>query len=282
MKYWIATARIARTLARRPGLAWTAARMASGGRREAGQVLRWLAEGRPDVRAEKIVSRRYRYVWLCVPKVASRSLIRGLMAVDPEAELVHGSIAEVHEAHPEAREYRSFAFVRHPFRRALSFYSELFLFSQQYFARSPDAETERPRRLKKEKLRRFAADFPGLADTKSFEDYCRWLHTPHGGDAFGERHFLSQHLQIRLEDGRLPDFVGRHETLDEDLARVSATLGMPAPSLPMLNTMSEWEGRPDTLQAARTAREAYLDPACRALLRTRYRDDLGLFGYSPE
>ena len=252
------------------------------GRQEAGrEVLRWLtARGGADVRAEKIVSRRYRYVWLCVPKVASRSLIRGLRAVDPEAELVYGSIAEVYEAHPEAREYRSFAFVRHPFHRALSFYSELFLFSQQYFARSPDAET--PRRLKKEKLRRFAADFPGLAETKSFEDYCRWLHTPYGCDTFGERHFLSQHLQIRLEDGRLPDFVGRHETLDEDLARVSATLGMPAPSLPMLNTMSEWEGRPDTLQAARTAREAYLDPACRALLRTRYRDDLGLFGYSPE
>jgi len=217
----------------------------------------------------------------CVPKVASRSLIRGLRAVDPEAELlIQKNIAEVYKAHPEAREYYSFAFVRHPFRRALSFYSEIFLFSQQYFARSPDAET--PRRLKKEKLRRFAADFPGLAETKSFEDYCRWLHTPYGNDTFGDRHFLSQHLQIRLEDGRLPDFVGRHETLGEDLARISAALGMPVPSLPMVNTMTEWEGRPDTLEAARAAREAYLTRRCRALLRARYRDDLRLFGYSPE
>ena len=253
--------------------------MALRGRREAAQdVLRLLTRG-PDVRAEKIVSRRYRYVWLCVPKVASRSLIRGLRAVDPEAELVlQKTIAEVHEAHPEAREYYSFAFVRHPFRRALSFYSELFLFTPQYYARSPDA----PIHLKMEKLRRFAADFPGLAETKSFEDYCRWLRTPYGRDTFGERHFLSQHLQIRMEDGQLPDFVGRHETLDEDLAKVSATLGMPVPSLPLLNTMSEWEGRPDKLRAARAEREALLTRRCKALLRSRYRDDLRLFGYPPE
>ena len=263
-------------MARHPGLAWAAARMALDGRRD---LLRRLARG-PDMHAEKIVSRRYRYVWLCVPKVASRSLIRGLKAVDPEAELIHGSIADVYEAHPDARTYRSFAFVRHPFRRALSFYSELFLFSERYFARSPEAET--PRRLKKRKLRMFASDFPGLAKTKSFEDYCRWLHTPCGRDVFGERHFLSQHLQIRLEGGRLPDFVGRHESLGEDLARISASLDMPIPSLRMLNAMSAWEACPDTLRAARAARETLLTERCRTLLRARYRDDLRLLGYSSE
>ena len=267
--------------ARRPEFAWALAGIVLKGKLEAKrQLLGVLARG-PDVRTEKIISHRYRYVWLCVPKVASRSLIRGLRAVDPEAELVvQKTITEVYQAHPEAREYYSFAFVRHPFRRALSFYSELFLFSDQYFARSPQAVT--PQRLKKEKLKNFRRDFPGLAETKNFEDYCRWLHTPYGCDLFGERHFLSQHRQLRLEDGRPLDFIGRYETLDKDLATVSATLGMPIPPLPMLNTMSEWEGRPDKLQADRRAREAYLTRRCRALLRARYRDDLRLFGYSPE
>lgn len=285
MKNWIARARLVKNIALHPEsahrleIAWGAARVMWGGNNEAKRKMAgWLIRGR-DVRAEKIVSHRYRYVWLCVPKVASRSLIRGLKAVDPEAELmIQKNIAEVYEAHPEARDYHSFAFVRHPFRRALSFFSEIFLFSDQYFADSPHAQT--PQRLKKEKLQNFTNTFPGLAKVKDFDDYCRWLLTPFGSDLFGERHFLSQHLQIRLEDGRLPDFVGRHETLDKDLAKVSATIGMPIPSLPMLNTMSGWEGRPDSLKADRAAREAYLTRRCRTLLKRRYGDDLKLFGYS--
>ncbi len=282
MRKLITAARVAKVLVRHPGMTRAVVGLALGGRRQAGgqQVWERLTKG-PDVRAEKIVSRRYRYVWLCVPKVASRSLVDGLKAVDPEAELIHGTIAEVYAAHPEAREYHSFAFIRHPFRRTLSFYSELFPYAPQYFARSYDADWPR-RHVKEVKLRRMLADFPGLAATKSFEDYCHWLHTPYGSDTFGDRHFLSQHLQIRLEDGRLPDFVGRHETLDEDLARVSATLGMPTPSLRTLNTMVESEGGPDRLPPAHAAREAYLTRRCRTLLRARYREDLRLFGYSPE
>ncbi len=37
---------------------------------------------KPDLRAEKIVSHRYRWLWICVPKVASRSLIPGAGHID--------------------------------------------------------------------------------------------------------------------------------------------------------------------------------------------------------
>ena len=41
----------------------------------------------PDRRAEKILSHRYRFLWICNPKAASRSLIASLLAADPEALL---------------------------------------------------------------------------------------------------------------------------------------------------------------------------------------------------
>ena len=58
------------------------------GDEEAARALVSTAARRPDLRAEKILSHKHRYLWLCVPKVASRSLIATLRAVDPSAELI--------------------------------------------------------------------------------------------------------------------------------------------------------------------------------------------------
>ncbi len=49
---------------------------------------------RPNLRAEKIVSHRRRYLWLCIPKAASRSIIAALGAADPAAELIRGRTLE--------------------------------------------------------------------------------------------------------------------------------------------------------------------------------------------
>ena len=46
------------------------------------------AARRTDLRAEKIVSRGYRYLWICNHKAASRSIIATLRAADPDAELI--------------------------------------------------------------------------------------------------------------------------------------------------------------------------------------------------
>ena len=80
---------------------------------------------RPDLYAEKILSQRYRFLWLGVPKAASRSVIAALRAADPKALLVHKlSLDELLAAYPEARDYFRFAFLRHPYARLLSFYAD--------------------------------------------------------------------------------------------------------------------------------------------------------------
>ena len=231
---------------------------------------------RADLGAEKIVSRRYRYVWLCNPKVASRSIKSALCSVTPDAEEFSGmSIGEVFAVRPDARRYHSFAFVRHPYTRALSFYAEL------HFAHKTYAEASQVRH-KKQKSNRFFTDYHGLSETTTgFDAYCGWLATPYGSDAFADRHYLSQHLQVRLEDGRLPTFVGRFENLDQDFERVVRDLGLPKPKLPVLNTMAGWQAGPVALRTARAAMSERLTEDNKALLRTRYAEDFEVGGYTP-
>ena len=227
-----------------------------------------------DVRCQLIVSRQYRYVWLCNPKVASRSIKSTLVSATPDAEVFnHMSICEVFAVRPEARRYHSFAFVRHPYTRALSFYAQLH-FSHEAYAAGPKSQWRREYR------NWLFNNYPGLSETISFDEYCRWLATPYGSDAFADEHYLSQHLHIRLEDGRLPTFVGRLENLDQDFERVVRDLGLPKPKLPVLHTMAGWRPAPAELQAAQAAMSERLTEDSKALLRTRYAKDFEVGGYT--
>lgn len=226
-----------------------------------------------DVRTEKIISRKYRFVWLANPKVASRSIVAALFGADPDAEIVYErSIRDIHAGYPETRGYYSFAFVRHPFDRAISCHAQLHHTREGY----EGGHLSREERITRDKFARFH----GLAETRDFDDYCEWLNTPYGSDAFANRDFLSQHLVIRAGHDRLPDFVGRIENLRADLGRVAADVGMPAPELPMLNTMAGWQARPEALQAVRSRMSMQLTDRNKTLLRKRYAEDFELGGYS--
>ena len=229
-----------------------------------------------DLGADKIVSRKHGYVWLCVPKVASRSIKEALRAATPDAEVFNGpSAAQLFALRPEARRYYRFAFVRHPFTRALSFHAELHRFAQHY--RSSDKFLH-----KQEKSRGLFARFHGLADTADFDSYCRWLLTPYASDAVADRHFLSQHAQLGADDdGRPPDFIGRFEHLDADFSQVAEHLGLPKAALPRLNTMAGWQSSPAAVDTARSLSTKQLTAANKALLAARYAEDLKLGRYAP-
>ena len=208
-----------------------------------------------DTRAEKIVSQKYRFVWIANCKVASRSMISALCAADPSATVLKGrSIEEFVDDDPELASYFSFAFVRHPYRRAFSFYADKFV-----------ACREIP-----EKYRLFIEPYHGLESHFSFAEVCEWLHTPYGSDHFAERHWVSQEKTIRFAGGRLPDFIGHFENLHEDWQKVMAHLGMPSIALPHLNANDR--GMPV---------EQHLDDYTTSLLRRRYAHDLRLGDYDP-
>ena len=209
----------------------------------------------PDLRAEKIISRSHRFLWICNPKVASRSIIDALLSAASDAELVtDGTLDEIFAARPETRGYYSFAFIRDPRCRTFSCYAD----KLATLARSgqPDA------------LCYFVERFHGVRPDMAFAEFCRWLNTPYGSDLFADRHWLSQCRQIRLPDGRLPDFIGRYERLDADWRTVTAHLGLPARPLPHMNARSETMGV-----------EEHLDDETVALLTRRYAEDFRLGGY---
>ena len=225
----------------------------------------------PDTRGEKILSRKFRYLWICNPKVASRSIAAALLSVDPDTEIIFGkTISDVYAIHPEARSYYSFAFIRHPFDRTLSWYAHMRFLGER------EGLTQYLNRLAQRQ--ELADHYFGLAEVDSFDDYCAWLNTPYGSDAFANRHFLSQNVQIRLENGRLPDFVGCLENIEEDWPHVAARLSIPASELPELNTMAGWQAPSrQALEAARTKMLVLLTERNKALLRGRYAGDLELY-----
>ena len=201
-----------------------------------------------DLRAEKIVSNRYGFVWLCNPKVASRSIIDTLCEIDPEARLIQGKTTEqILGENPQAKGYFSFAFVRDPVQRTLSFYQ--------------DKLVGRPGPVA-EYLSDVAPDFHGLGEGMGFAELCRWLCTPFGSDDFADRHWLSQNRQIRIGE-RLPDYIGRYEQLDADWREVAVRIGMPHVALPRLNSSPAVPGE-------------RVEDGTIALLRHRYAGDFEL------
>ena len=219
----------------------------------AARSIKWTGLRSPDLRTTKVVSRRHRFLWIGVPKAASQSLAKALSMADPTADVIDGrTLEQVFAARPEVRDYHRFAFIRHPLHRAFSFWAWMHV------------ETGRC----SEEVLRFIEPFHGLREGMTFAELCRWLSTPYGSDAFADRHWLSQHRQIRLPDGRLPDFIGRYERLDTDWGTVTARLGLPFRPLPKVN------GRPESMVA-----EEHLEGDTVALLRRRYADDFALGGY---
>ena len=215
---------------------------------ETARAIYRTAMRRTDLRAEKIVSNRYRFVWLCNPKVASRSMIDALCTIDPHARIVNTPMDEVLRQHPEAMGYFTFAFVRDPGQRALSFYRDKLV-------RRPGPTAAY--------LEEVVPHFHGLGGDMGFPELCRWLCTPFGSDEFADRHWLSQNRQIRIGE-RLPDYIGRYENLDADWREVASRIGMPLVALPRLNPSPATSAEP-------------IDDGSIALLRHRYAEDFELW-----
>lgn len=221
--------------------------------------------------AQKVVSPKYRCVWFSAPKVASRSIMSVLIGTDPECKVYQTTASDLLRLRPDTRDWFTFAFVRHPFHRALSFWYELHVSPLQY--------TDR-----REYLLRKCADlcdrFYGLSDTQDFDAYCEWLNTPYGADECADRHFMSLEPQLRLGDGRLPDFLGRLENIESDWRTVAERLGIPVPELPFVHSGLGWNAAPEQVSAMRSARASLLTERNSELLSVRYAGDLKLWDCS--
>jgi hypothetical protein len=201
------------------------------------------------VLAESIVADDGAFLWLCIAKNASRSL---LQLLKPRGKRLIELAGDRHFrdwlAQADLPAW-SFAAVRHPEARLVSAWMN---------------KLQRP--WPTEAQARLMRSNPGLVEGMSLDAFIDWLgeHVPDRGV---DPHWRPQHHFICDRHGvRRASFVARCERLGEDLRSVADHLG-PLEDLPWLNATGGEGGVPNLTTRQRTA------------IRDIYAADFELFGY---
>ena len=224
-----------------------------------------------DLRSKYIVSDEYRFVYFVVQKVACTSIKTALAplfdldtsraeALRRDANprfIIHRIFRDSgyqigrDELLASARydDYFKFAFVRNPWDRLVSCYSDKIAGARK--SGNVGFST-----------------FPEIRKGMPFDEFVRAIRAI--PDTEANSHFRSQYVSLLDPDIRLmPDFVGHFEDLQKDFAHVGREIGAPNIELPHI-LRSERE--PDY-------REFY-DGNTADLAGERYEKDAGLFGYA--
>lgn len=219
---------------------------------------------------------RYRAIYFAIPKVANSSL-KAISAELLKSEIDPSFLDPKWGAKPfrdresrrslkekrilidrhnleQYREYWKFCFVRNPWDRLVS------CFTEKINRHSKSGLDDRRRDA------RVFAGLDGFSPGMSFEAFVlRVCEVP---DSLADRHFMSQHLFVTDRKRRLlVDNVGRFETLDRDFAFALRQMGAGDFKIPHL------------LKSKRGDHRDYYTPRLKDLVAQRYGGDIGLFGY---
>lgn len=208
---------------------------------------------------DSFVSERRGFVYHCVPKALSRSMLEYLRSVDPDGYLV-GERGAGPEVLRRADRPTGFSFVRNPYSRIVAVYYDKFV----NYRETPSQ-------------REMFGRYERLRPDMTFSDFVDWLVTEEGSDRRADPHFLSQHYFLVDGDGEpAVDYVGKVESAAEDVAELQRLLGLDVEPLPHVNANATRDrDRFDT--SARWL--DVLDDGTKRLLAQRYDGDFELLGY---
>jgi hypothetical protein len=163
---------------------------------------------------------------------------------------------------PESEQYYKFAFVRNPWARVVSCYNDKIC------------------NVDKINKVTIIAKYPSLRPDMSFADFVQWLCCEEGRDEYADPHWRSQHELLTDESGEIPlDYVGRLESLEEDMNRICDQTSIPKFSIPHSNPGSKHiESKPKTGRF-QNYRDYYTNET-RDLIEERYKKDIEEFGYA--
>jgi len=203
-----------------------------------------------------IVSQKYRFVFIHIPKTGGTSLaepayrdssgaLTGILGESDYSQAGHILARGLKERMGERwDDYFKFAFVRNPWDRMVSLY--------HYFLQDSEKQS--------------TALGERIAACEGFADFCVRL-----DELEPDAHFWEQLAYLADSEGNmLVDCVGRFEHLDEDFEKICARLGMPAVTLPHLR------------QTAHRDYRHYYDARTVDVIAARYKNDIAAFGYSFE
>jgi chondroitin 4-sulfotransferase 11 len=228
-----------------------------------------------------IVSDEREFVYLVVQKVACSSIKTALVPLfdldtaqyetvrkdGAQSLKVHklfdnsgyqiGKLQFASELEGKYRDYFKFAFVRNPWDRLVSCYSQ----------KLSDGKGDNIGRRSN-----LSPSISGieLYNGMPFDHFVQAIHAI--PDDKANSHFRSQCATICDEDGNImADFVGHFETLEEDFRYVAGEIGVPELQLPHLLRSKNREGR---------SYSEFYDDRLAELVYERYTKDIELFGYS--
>jgi hypothetical protein len=158
----------------------------------------------------------------------------------------HGGLAQALRQHPEFADYWIFGFVRNPWARMVSWWSMI----RGLKERTPQ--------------HRFFANQAMWRDVAAYPDFETFVIQ---GPEHYQRLGTPQLSYLRAKGGRRADFIGRTESLEQDLRAVLARLELPQVEIPHL-TRSEHSDHRD-----------YYSPASRARVAELFQLDIRAFGY---
>ena len=208
-----------------------------------------------DLTPLTLISHRYKFVYIGIPKVATRSFKTHFQDIHREkyGTEIRETKTGFKKALEEYPDYFRFSFVRNPWARTLSCYNS-------------KIGHEDLSLLKRARILSFYKDLePGM----SFRAFAEWLNGEEGRDECADRHWMSQHRFLYRDDGaELCRFVGRYENLQADLDKVMEMIGAPKAELSREGWVSD----------AQAYRDHY-DGTAQNLIARRYARDIELFGY---
>ncbi|MDB2682722.1 sulfotransferase family protein [Alphaproteobacteria bacterium] len=206
-----------------------------------------------DLTALTIVSHKYKFIYIGIPKTATRAFLEAfaLSGKDEYGSEWFESAADFQRVLRKYPDYFKFSFTRNPYARIVSCYNSKI---------DHDVLGKQARIL---------CFYDGLSGKMGFGNFAKWLESDEGADAVADRHWLSQHAFLYDGAGQaICDYVGQYENLEVELAALRKRLGLPEIELEREGYISETRDYRD-----------YYDDAVRARIARRYAKDLELFGY---
>lgn len=140
-----------------------------------------------------IINNDKKYVFICVAKTGSTSMRRMLGSfVDPPPEIYHMFLSEVLNKHPETKDYFKFAFVRDPYTRLHSAWSNF----------------------------KHDEGHPWDKEIKRIENFENFILNLENSEYFKYVHLRPQVEYLKVDNNIKLDFIGRFENYEEDCYKI--------------------------------------------------------------
>ena len=212
------------------------------------------------------INHEHQFIYVRIPKAANTTVAYTLYW------MIHGRLPDsgghakqsfhdpreltFKEARRAKADYFKFIVVREPFGRVLSAYLDKIVFDGK--PRPPE-------------FKNLVRECLGLRDGAeiSFDTFCRYLKN---GGLHDDPHWIPQERYARLIGFNNLDFVGKTETLENDLAQVSAAV-FPGQRYEFQQEVRQYKSN------AQNYLLNYYNNECEDIVRSLYQKDFTLFGY---